>query len=389
LTVEGEGGESLNLRNALLFILVVVSICSIGVLFYQKHAYENWKMAEVARCKELYGPTVPSTGITWEEWLEFAPFEQSSFVQPVIVIGVALTVCWVASIIVLARRHKKLAATSIASLAVLVTAYLTLPAAANPTAMLPYPCHVDVLVASDNWFNDGSIPVIGIGYKQLAEFSMEDLTTYFRDTFYIDIHWHAWLTFDGDYSRNFIIDVLHDAEKQVGWTPWNKQYDGETIELLAVFTGQLGDVLGISLPWVRAFLCRADINLRSILLHEFGHQLGLVSSQSGHCDNTCVMHKPPTQDYFCDSCRLTVSSNCQCLFHPPPSVPPPPPNWHADKTAWEYWNADCMGEGYIRIIKTETTCAPLINGAVVVSTSVGYFDESHKLIGERHCRIVM
>jgi len=148
---------------------------------------------------------------------------------------------------------------------------------------------------------------------------------YYRITFNIEIRWHYWENWDSPDDESRIDKLLEEAVEKTGWY-WQKEVDGEPMELMLVFTGQDTNIPGYSPPWLRACIVQKvwlwDVEFE--ILHEFGHQFGL-----GHCPlSDCAMRstQPVLIDpyKYCSSCEEKLYANRECLNHPPPPPPPPP-----------------------------------------------------------------
>jgi len=186
----------------------------------------------------------------------------------------------------------------------------------------------DVLVVQDEEFASGTILVpappiyfpVPVDANTVAEWAMEDVNETYYTEYGIQLRFHYWYSFHSDDNLYSCYDILMDAISEIGWY-WGKEVDGDTMELMVVFTQQKMDGRGLSLPWKRALIVAGvNIDLEKYLLHELGHQFGLE-----HCSRSCAMNPDPlmTTSYYCLSCSDKIKENKYVLIPPPPLAPRP------------------------------------------------------------------
>lgn len=217
-------------------------------------------------------------------------------------IGIILSVAWLC---LLFKRRVGLVVPliTIVSLALLATPYNPKVYATETQSL----CLVNVLAVGDEEFMSDPSRMGQVEYAiNLANSHLDYLSRdSFETTFNMSFRVRGWTQFHSD-SQWWQYDLLLEAISEIGFIE-GMNWNGWSINLLLVITGQETDGVGLSMPNWNATIIEMGYAVKPasyvIYRHEFSHQFWCH-----HCGNVCIMN---LGDFFKSS-----------------------PNWCSDCTEW-------------------------------------------------------
>ena len=302
-----------NKKSVLLILLFALTMAYVTVFISAHNNYQKY----VSTTTTLYD----SGG--YHGYYDLLPFTE--WLQPFtlfIGIGISLAGLWLVLGYHTIRQHPKIALGLVLLIAIT-------PIANSPTTNCNHQPHldwdqpptpparndttnfvriVDVLCCADEEFMqdpsrksdvETNIQRANIYVGSVSDECFEDLGLSFQV--------RGWIEFDSLDDRPFTYSTFYMLEEAVEETGF---YDGmlfanRTIDLLFVITGQVIDMIGLSIPWWYAAIMEAnyisDDNDFARIRHEFSHQFW-----AQHCDNYCVMN---LDDFF------TPKTFAWCNYH--------------------------------------------------------------------------
>lgn len=281
-----------------ILVLLAVTVIYVIALNQGMQAYETWK-------NEQYPEYI-------RPWVDFAPFYATPQGLLFCLCGFGLVSTWIFAFLTKTKNSKAPILAVILLMAYLCTV---------PFSFATDVDHVDVYCVRD----------------EESEVSPADpvlpfLRQYYLDNFNIDFHWHKWYYWESDDSLGEdTVEVLYDAIHNFNWY-WSKVIDGEPMELMMVYSGQISALCGESPPWERAFI--VGWGYGNLFYHEMGHQF-----DCDHCrefdiftGTACWMHEDSFVvgefgQYYCTHHHSTIMANRDCLLKPVPTMKTQADGW--------------------------------------------------------------